>query len=158
VVAEGAAAHRRYCDEPGRIDEVAPAQLAEWKAGQFYNSEHLEVMGMHGGLDDQEFFFKSKVAGKDQPGFSRRIRRPGAQTRHPRDDLLQRPLVHRRVRREASGLAPDHESGKPVSGVYDNGTDFCLNTPWREWVLPDLARPGRLRRGQFYGVRNSSTP
>jgi hypothetical protein len=37
------------------------------------------------------------------------------------------------------------ETGKPLDGVYDNGTDFCLNTKWREWcfqVLRDLGSYG----------------
>ena len=34
------------------------------KASLAFNTEHMHVMGMAGGLDDQEFFFSSKVAGK----------------------------------------------------------------------------------------------
>ena len=47
-----------------RIDEIDPAGLAAWKAYNLYNAEHLEIMSMDGGLDDQGFFFKSKVTSK----------------------------------------------------------------------------------------------
>ena len=37
------------------------------------------------------------------------------------------------------------ENGQPLDKVYDTGADFCVNTPWREWVfqvLRDLAAEG----------------
>jgi hypothetical protein len=34
------------------------------KASLAFNTEHMHVMGMAGGLDDQEFRFSSKMAGK----------------------------------------------------------------------------------------------
>jgi hypothetical protein len=30
------------------------------------------------------------------------------------------------------------EDGTPLSGVYQTGTDFCVNSPWREWVFQVL--------------------
>lgn len=129
----------------GRIDEVPPARLAEWKAGQFYNAEHLEVMGMHGGLDDQEFFFKSKVAGKVNRDFLGEY----VAEAHKRGI---RVMIYFNVHWYTEAFGEKHpdwrqitESGKPVSGVYDNGTDFCLNSPWRQWcfqVLRDLCAYG----------------
>jgi len=129
----------------GRIDDVPPARLAEWKAGQLYNSEHLEVMGMEGGLDDQGFFFKSKAAGKVNRDFLREYVAE-AQKRGIR------VMIYFNVHWYSEAFGEKHpdwrqitESGKPVSGVYDNGTDFCLNTPWREWcfqVLRDLCAYG----------------
>ncbi|HYM12003.1 MAG TPA: hypothetical protein VEU62_14795, partial [Bryobacterales bacterium] len=46
----------------GRVE--SPAALAARKAALGFNAEHLEVMGMDRGLDDQEFRFHSKVAAK----------------------------------------------------------------------------------------------
>ena len=39
------------------------------KASLAFNVEHLHVMGMAGGLDDLEFFFSSKVAGKQNQDY-----------------------------------------------------------------------------------------
>jgi hypothetical protein len=128
-----------------RIDAVPAAQLAEWKSSRGFNAEHLEIMGMQGGLDDQEFYFQSKAAG--------RVRRD-----YLRDYLAEahrrgiRVMIYFNVHWYRTAFGEKHpdwrqitESGKPLEGVYDNGTDFCLNTPWREWcfqVLRDLAAYG----------------
>ena len=128
-----------------RIDEIDPAGLAAWKASNLYNAEHLEIMSMHGGLDDQGFFFKSKVAGKTNPDYLARYV-PEAHKRGIR------VLIYFDVHWYKTAFGEQHpdwrqttESGLPVSGVYDNGTDFCLNSPWREWcfqVLRDLCAEG----------------
>src|SRR6266849_3557897 len=55
-----------------RIDYREPAELAAQKAAQGYNAEHLDIMAMRGGLDDQGFFFVSKLAGKGNPDYLRR--------------------------------------------------------------------------------------
>ena len=43
---------------------LPPAEAAARKTAGFYNAEHLHVMGMEGGLDDQRFFFSTKLAAK----------------------------------------------------------------------------------------------
>jgi hypothetical protein len=54
----------RICDivtSMDRIDGVPPAELAEWKASRGFNAEHLEIMGMEGGLDDQDSTSRVKL-------------------------------------------------------------------------------------------------
>ncbi len=138
----------RICDivtSMDRIDGVPPAELAEWKASRGFNAEHLEIMGMEGGLDDQEFYFKSKVAGRVNRDYLGEY----VKEAHKRGI---RVMIYFNVHWYRTAFGAKHpdwqqitESGKPVDGVYDNGTDFCLNTPWREWcfqVLRDLAAYG----------------
>ncbi len=129
----------------GRIDDVPPGQLAAWKASGGFNAEHLEIMEMHGGLDDQGFFFRSKAAGKVNPDYLKQY----VAEAHKRG---LRVLIYFNVHWYTETFGAKHpdwqqitQGGKPVSGVYDNGTDFCLNTPWREWclqVIRDLAAYG----------------
>jgi hypothetical protein len=129
----------------GRIDATPPAEPAAWKAQQGYNSEHLEIMGMHGGLDDQEFFFQSAVAGKVQRDYLREY-----VTEAHRRGI--RVMVYFNVHWYTEAFGARHrdwqqirENGQPVTAVYDNGTDMCLNSPWREWcfrVIRDLAAEG----------------
>src|SRR6185437_7124298 len=52
-----------------RIDYRDPAQLAQQQALLGFNTEHFEVMGMTGGLDDRQFFFKSKLAAAPHPDY-----------------------------------------------------------------------------------------
>src|ERR1035437_4044922 len=101
----------------GRIDEIDPAGLAAWKASNLYNAEHLEIMSMHGGLDDQGFFFKSKVAGKTNPDYLARYV-PEAHKRGIR------VLIYFDVHWYKTAFGEQHpdwrqtsESGRPVSGV-----------------------------------------
>lgn len=129
----------------GRIDGIPPAELAEWKSRQAYNSEHLEIMEMRGGLDDQGFYFQSQAGGKVNRDFLREY----VAEAHRRGI---RVMVYFNVHWYTENFGRQHpdwrqirENGKPVDGVYDNGTDFCLNTPWREWcfrILKDLAAYG----------------
>ncbi|MBI4662796.1 MAG: hypothetical protein HY735_28610 [Verrucomicrobia bacterium] len=46
------------------VTSPSPALDASQKASLAFDVEHLHMMVMAGGLDDQEFFFSSKVAGK----------------------------------------------------------------------------------------------
>src|SRR5262249_17212858 len=110
----------------GRVDEIAPAELAAWKAGQSYNSDHLEIVGMDGGLDDQEFYFKSAVAGKVNRDYLSEY----VAEAHRRGI---RVMIYFNVHWYTEAFGARHpdwqqitESGKPLSGVYDNGTDLCL--------------------------------
>lgn len=129
----------------GKIDGIPPAELAGWKAEHAYDTEHLEVMEMHGGLDDQGFYFKSEAAGKIHRDF---LREYIAQA-HRRGI---RVIVYFNVHWYTVKFGQRHpewrqirEDGQPLDGVYDNGADFCLNTPWREWcfrILRDLAAYG----------------
>ncbi len=128
-----------------RIDAMPAAELAGWKASKGFNAEHLEIMGMQGGLDDQEFYFQSKVAGRVNRDYLREYLAEA----HKRGI---RVMIYFNVHWYRTAFGEKHpdwrqttESGRPLEGVYDNGTDFCLNTPWREWcfqILRDLAAYG----------------
>ena len=125
-----------------RVAFRSPSELAAQKAALLYNAEHLEVMGMPKGLDDQHFFFVSKVAGKPNADYLGRYL-PEAKKRGIR------VLIYFNVHWYTMQFGAEHpdwqqirEDGKPLDGVYDTGTDLCVNTPWREWcfqVLRDLA-------------------
>jgi hypothetical protein len=54
----------------GQIAERPPEPWVALKMRQFYNTEHLEIMNLAKGLDDQGFFFKSQAAGKPRVIFS----------------------------------------------------------------------------------------
>jgi len=141
----------------GRIDEVAPAQLAEWKAGQFYNSEHLEVMGMHGGLDDQEFFFKSKVAGKINRDF---LGEYVAQAHKRGIRVMIYFNVHWYTTRSARSIRTGARSPRAQARERRLRQRHRLLSEHAvaRVVLPDLARPGRLRRGRITDAVKLSTP
>lgn len=119
----------------GRIDFEEPATLAAQKAAQGYNAEHFEVMPMPAGLDDAGWYFRSKVASSLNRDYLKEYL-PEAKKRGLRVLIyfnvhwFNQPFAARR---------PDwvqvRENGKPLTGVYDTGTDFCFNSPWREWVF-----------------------
>ena len=125
-----------------RIDAQDPAALAARKAGQQYNAEHLEIMGMPAGLDDRHFFFESKAAGRRNADFLKSYL-PEARKRGIR------VLIYFNVHWYTRQFAEQHadwrqirEDSRPLDGVYQTGADFCVNAPWREWVfqvLRDLA-------------------
>lgn len=125
-----------------RIDYRDPAQLAEDIAAQGYNAEHFEVMGMPAGLDDRHFFFKSKLASVPNPDYLGRYL-PEAKKRGIRT------FIYFNVHYYTMRFAAEHpdwkqirQDGKPLDHVYETGSDFCVNSPWREWVfqvIRDLA-------------------
>jgi hypothetical protein len=126
----------------GSIDCISPAERAGWIAAQSYGAEHFEVMEMHGGLDDQGFSFQSPAAGRINRDY---LREYAAQARRRGTRIIVYFNVHWYTGKFGASH-PDwrqvRENGRPLDGVYDNGTDFCLNTPWREWcfhILRDLA-------------------
>src|SRR5574340_501933 len=126
----------------GRIDFREPAEVAARKAALGYNSEHLDLMAMGGGLDDQGFYFVSKTGGR----VNRDYLRPYLEEAHKRGI---RVMIYFNVHWYTMAFAAKHpdwrqirEDGTPVDKVYDTGADFCVNSGWREWcfqVLRDLA-------------------
>jgi hypothetical protein len=119
----------------GRIDYLPPETLAERKAAQLYNAEHLDIMTLPAGLDDRGFFFRSKYSRRENPDFLGQYL-PEARKRGIR------VLIYFNVHWYTQKFGEDYpdwrqirEDGQPLSGVYDTGTDFCVNTPWREWVF-----------------------
>ena len=141
-----------WADEPLRIidlttsldqiDSTDPAASAARKASLGFNAEHLEIMRMPAGLDDQGFYFHSKVAGRTNLDYLRTYL-PEAKKRGIR------VFIYFNVHWYTVRFAEAHpewrqvrENGKPLDGVYNTGANFCVNSPWREWcfqVLRDLA-------------------
>ncbi|HWQ53415.1 MAG TPA: beta-galactosidase trimerization domain-containing protein [Bryobacteraceae bacterium] len=125
-----------------RIDARDPAEVAARKGALGYNTEHFEVMGMPAGLDDRHFFFKSDLATVKNPDYL------GAYLPHAKKHGI-RSLIYFNVHWYTMAMGQAHpdwrqirEDGTPVDKVYDTGTDFCVNSPWRQWcfqVLRDLA-------------------
>ena len=125
-----------------RIDFRPPDVVAARKAALGYNTEHFEIMGMPAGLDDRHFFFKSKVAAVQNPDYL------GPYLAEAKKRGI-RVLIYFNVHWYTMAMGEAHpewrqvrENGAPVDKVYDTGTDFCVNGPWREWcfqVLRDLA-------------------
>jgi hypothetical protein len=122
--------------------EWTPAQWAERKAALGYNAEHLDVMKLARGLDDTGWLFRSKLASTLESDFLRAYL-PEAKKRGIR--VMIYFDVHwytREFGQKHAEWLQMKESGKPVNDVYVTGTDFCVNSPWREWVfqvLRDLA-------------------
>ena len=125
-----------------RIDFRPPAEVAGRKAALGYNAEHLDIMGMLGGLDDQHFYFVSQVTAAKNPDYLRAYM-PAAKKGGIR------VLIYFNVHWYTMAFVEQHpewrqirESGAPIDKVYDTGADFCVNSPWRQWcfqVLRDLA-------------------
>lgn len=126
-----------------KVDFRDPAELAARKAALGYNAEHLDIMGMPAGLNDEHFFFSSEVAGKQNPDYLRRYV-PEAKKHGIKI------FIYFNVHWYTMGFAGKHpdwrqirEDGTPVDKVYDTGADFCVNSPWRKWcfqILRDLAK------------------
>ena len=122
----------------GQINERPPADWAARKAALFYNTEHFEVMNLARGLDDRGFFFSSKLAARQNEDYLKRYL-PEAKKRG------LRVMIYFNVHwysREFGSEHPDwlqiRENGRPMDTVYTTGVDFCVNSPWREWVFQIL--------------------
>jgi hypothetical protein len=120
----------------GQINWRPAAALAQEKAAQGYNAEHLQVMQFAGaGLDDQGFFFRTKLAGKQNPDFL------GQYLPEAHQHGL-RVFIYFNVHSYAMPFGEAHpdwrqirEDGTPLTGVYETATSFCVNSPYREWVF-----------------------
>jgi len=125
-----------------RMEAVDPAAMAAQKAALGFNADHLAVMLIAGGLDDEHFYFVSREAGRLNPDqlkqYLPEARKRGIHT-----------LIYFDVHWYSERFGEKHpdwrqirEDGRPIDNIYDNGTSFCVNSPWREWcfqVLRDLA-------------------
>lgn len=120
----------------------SPDLVASEKASLSFNTEHLHVMGMAGGLDDLEFFFASKVAGKENQDYLARYL-PEAK-KHG-----LRIIIYFDVHWFKGSLGDKHpdwrqvrEGGGVITSMYGQpSASFCVNSPWREWcfqVVRDL--------------------
>jgi len=145
----------KWCDKPLRIVEVAsgfredieeasPTEELAWKKQLCGNVEHLPCMGIPGGMDDKNLFFRSKLGKKTKRDYLGEYlplaRKAGIRTiiyfnvhwyrkqfidEHP--DWVQRDAANERIRSSYGG----------------DGALVCVNTPWRDWsfaVIRDLAQ------------------
>ena len=120
----------------GQINWRPVAELAREKAAFGCNAEHLHVMQFAGGgLDDQGFYFKTKLAGKPNPDFL------GQYLPEAHKHGL-RVFIYFNVHSYAMPFGEAHpywrqirEDGTPLTGVYQTATSFCVNSPYREWVF-----------------------
>lgn len=121
-----------------RIDYLPPAEQAARKAAQLYNAEHLQAMMLPRGLDDRGFYFRSRLASRQNPDFLGQYL-PEAKKRGIR--VLVYVNVHwytREFGEKHRDWLQIRENGEGVWDVYQTGTDFCVNTPWRGWVFDML--------------------
>jgi hypothetical protein len=107
-----------------------------------FNAEHLHVMGMAGGLDDQEFFFSSKVAGKQNEDYLRKYL-PEAKQRGLRVFIYFNVHWYKRSLgdRHPDWLQRDESGGRNAIMYGEAASQFCVNGPWRQWcfqVVRDL--------------------
>jgi hypothetical protein len=120
----------------GQITWRPAAALAQQKAAQGYNAEHLHVMQFTGaGLDDRGFFFQTKLAGKQNLDFL------GWYLPEAHKQGLH-VFIYFNVHAYSMPFGEAHsdwrqirEDGTPLTGVYETATSFCYNSPYREWVL-----------------------
>ena len=123
------------------INARSPAELAALKSKLLFNAEHLGIMMHRQGLDAEGFYFVSKVAGRLNEDYLKKYL-PEAKARG------LRVMIYFNVHWFNHSFGARHpdwrqvtEDGQPLSGVYETGTSFCINGPWREWcfqVLRDL--------------------
>jgi len=123
------------------INARPPAEVAALKVKLGFNAEHFGVMLHRQGLDDQGFYFVSNVAGRVNQDYLRPYLRE-AKVRG------LRVMIYFNVHWFSKAFGEQHpdwrqirEDGRPLDDVYQTGTSFCVNSPWREWcfqVLRDL--------------------
>lgn len=144
-----------WTEEPLRIIEVCNAFDKEFATVSLDrevqavqelggNAQHFHCMSMSAdahdtaGLSDERFYFKTAL--------SRRA--------HPDRLAAYLPLAHQRgirvvvyfnVHSYSRGFGKVHpdwqqikEDGSAISEVYETGTSFCVNSPYREWVFQIL--------------------
>jgi hypothetical protein len=124
----------------GQITEINAAVAAE-KAEHEFNAEHLEVMDISGGEDDRGFFFVTKEAATANPDILKAYL-PEAKKRGIH------VMIYFNVHWYKQSFGKQHpdwvqlkENGQPLTGVYETGTSFCVNSPYRDWcfqVVRDL--------------------
>lgn len=124
----------------GQITDLSTAVAAE-KADHGFNAEHLEVMDIAGGEDDRGFFFVTKEAAQANPDILKAYL-PEAKKRGIH------VMIYFNVHWYKQSFGKQHpdwvqlkENGQPLAGVYETGTSFCVNSPYRDWcfqVVRDL--------------------
>lgn len=118
----------------GQITALDAAAAAEKQAHAF-NSEHLEIMDIAGGADDKGFFFVTQEAAQANPDILKAYL-PEAKKRG------LRVMIYFNVHWYKQSFGRQHpdwtqlqEDGQPLGSVYQTGTSFCVNSPYRDWCF-----------------------
>jgi len=126
-----------------QIDMWPPEETAARKAALGFPVDNMYVHLLKHGFDDQGFYFKTSLAARERPDFLAPFL-PAARKHN------MRVTVYFNVHYYTNEFGAKHrdwlqvrENGQLLGTEYGSGTDFCVNSPWREWVkqgLGDLCR------------------
>jgi hypothetical protein len=126
-----------------QIDMWTPEETARRKAALGFPVDNMYVHLLKHGFDDQGFYFKTSLAGRERPDFL------GPYLPAARKHAM-RVTVYFNVHYYTNEFGARHrdwlqvrENGQLLGTEYGSGTDFCVNSAWREWVkqgLRDLCR------------------
>jgi hypothetical protein len=126
-----------------QIDMWPPEETARRKASLGFPVDNMYVHLLKHGFDDQGFYFKTSLSARERPDFLA----PYLSAARQRG---MRVTVYFNVHYYTNEFGARHrdwlqvrENGQLLGAEYGSGTDFCVNSPWREWVkqgLKDLCR------------------
>jgi hypothetical protein len=126
-----------------QIDMWSPEETARRKAALGFPVDNMYVHLLKHGFDDQGFYFKTSLAARQRPDYL------GPYLPAARQHGM-RVTVYFNVHYYTNEFGAQHrdwlqvrENGQLLGDEYGSGTDFCVNSPWREWVkqgLRDLCR------------------
>jgi hypothetical protein len=126
-----------------QIDMWSPEETARRKAAAGFPVDNMYVHLLKHGFDDQGFYFKTALSARERPDFLKPYL-PAARKQG------MRVTVYFNVHYFTNEFGAKHrdwlqvrENGQLLGTEYGSGTDFCVNSPWREWVkqgLQDLCR------------------
>ena len=115
--------------------EFPAPELARLKATLAFNTDTLYVHNLFDGMDDEGFFFRTPLASVQHPDYLKAFL-PEARQRGMRTTLYIN--VHYYTM-EFAKKHPDWvqitEGGGTMDTLYGHGTTFCVNSPWRDWVV-----------------------
>jgi hypothetical protein len=119
----------------GEIMRFPAPELAQMKAALGFNTDTLYVHNLFDGMDDEGFFFRTPLAAVQHPDYLKDFL-PEARKRGMRTTLYFN--VHYYTM-EFARKHPDwvqiREGGGTLDDLYGHGTTFCVNSPWRDWVM-----------------------
>jgi len=122
-----------------QIDMWPPEETARRKAALGFPVDNMYVHLLKHGFDDEGFYFKTSLASRQRPDFLGPYL-PAAR-RHG-----MRVTAYFNVHYYTNEFGAKHrdwlqvrENGQPLGAEYGSGTDFCVNSPWLEWVKQGLA-------------------
>ena len=119
----------------GEIDRFPAPELARLKATLGFNTDTLYVHNLFDGMDDEGFFFRTPLASVQHPDYLKAFLPEGR--KHG-----MRTTLYINVHYYTMEFAKKHpdwvqitEGGGTMDTMYGHGTTFCVNSPWRDWVV-----------------------